>query len=629
MWLALFVSVGSVAAGTAVVLLGSRSHRALEPVRTFALVAAVVVVLTQLLPAAMADIGLWALGVFGIALVAPAGFERVVRFRSGRGSGPRRDPSWIAVELGYIGLLWHRLADGMALGLFGGLGPAAGVDIGVLVAIAAHTVPITGVLVLAYADRYGTRHAVARSVGVAAATCLGVFIVGATPAQTMEIWEPWILAVASGLLLHVIGHDWRAEAPRDLSGRLADMLAIAAGIGLVMLAAGGGHEHTHSGEGGGDVRQDIFNALAELTLETAPVLLIGLAIGALLQTFGGALSTRWLQGGSSLGQAFRGAVVGAPLPICACGVLPLAESLRARGGGPALVVAFLLATPELGVESFALTARFLGWPFALMRLGAAVAVAMLAALVVAWVLKSEARPVAESEPVAPGSEREGVWRRAMDHFDELLHHVGPFTLVGLVLAAYTQAVLPDGGMGSWAGSGLDIVVISLIAVPSYVCAAAATPLAAVLIGKGFYSGAVLAGLLLGPATNLATVGFLRAAFGARAAWMGLGALILAVWVFAVATNLLGLEANVPEGGFGEAHGHSVLALAGSALLGGLVLRGIWRSGLRVWLASLGDAFGSGHAHAHARDHDAHDHSDDHTDDHDQDVPPGPERAPVA
>jgi uncharacterized membrane protein YraQ (UPF0718 family) len=601
-WIALLVSVASVAAGAAVVLLGSRRQGFLEPVRTFALVAAGGVVLAQLLPVAMADVGLWALGVFAIALVAPAGFERIVRFWADRSVSPGisgRDPSWIAVELGYVGFLWHKLADGMALGLFGGLGPGGGVDLGVLGAIAAHTVPITGVLVLAYAQRYGTRHAVARAVGVALATCVGVFVVGATPVRLLEFWEPWILAVASGLLLHVIGHDWRGEAPRDSRARLADMGAIAAGIGLALLSGGTGHGHRHPGAGGTDVRLEIFDALAEITLETAPVLLIGLAIRALLQTFGGRLSSGWLQAGSNLRQAFRGALVGAPLPICACGVLPLAESLRARGGGPALVVAFLLATPELGVESFALTVRFLGWPFALVRLGAAVAVAMVAALVVAKVVQGRGSPGIPIAPAATGSEREGTWRRVLDHFDELLHHVGPFTVMGLILAAYTQAILPQGSMANWSGTGLDIFVVSLVAVPSYVCAAAATPLAAVLIGKGFSSGAVLAGLLLGPATNLATVGFLRHAFGPRAAWMGLVALLLAVWAFSLGANLLGLTAVVPGGAEAMRHAHSPWSLGASALLGAFLLRAIWHDGLRTWLATLADAFGGGHEHGHS------------------------------
>ena len=605
MWLALAVSVGSVAAGAAVVLLGTRSRRWLEPVRPFALVAAGVVVLTQLLPAAMSQVGLWALLVFGIGLVAPAGVESLVRNRAqraGQGPGAGGDASWVAVELGYIGLLAHKLADGMALGLFGGLGPSGGVEIGGLVAIAAHTVPITGVLVLAYADRYSVRQAILRAAGVATATVLGVLVVGATPADTMARAEPWILALASGLLLHVIGHDWRAEAPRDLRGRLADMAAIAAGIGLVLLASGGAHEHGHGEALGTDLRPEIFSALFELSLETAPVLLIGLALAALLQTFGGRISGGWLRGGNSLRQAVRGAVVGAPLPICACGVLPLAESLRTRGAGPALVVAFLLATPELGVESFALTVRFLGWPFALVRLGAALAVAIVAALVLARFSPRSQSEIRREEPVAPGSNREGIARRVLDHFDELLHHVGPFTLVGLILAAYTQAALPAGAASAWSGSGLDIFIVSLVAVPSYVCAAAATPLAAVLIGKGFSSGAVLAGLLLGPATNLATVGFLRRAYGPRAAWMGLLALVASVWAFSFGANALGLEAVLSQADLAAQHAHSPLSGLATGVLVAFLLRAIWRNGLRTWLATLGEMFGGGHDHSHSHDH---------------------------
>ncbi len=612
MFLALAVAVGSVLGGAALVLLGVRNLRAIQPVRTFALVAAVIVVLGQLLPAAMADLGLWALLVFGITLVLPAGFEWIGRIslarRSSGGESEQRDSSWIAVELGYIGLLWHKLADGMALGLFGGSGPTGVVDVGILAAIAAHTIPITAVLVLAYADRYSTTHALFRAGGVALATCLGVVIAGTAPLHYLEAWEPWVMAAASGLLLHVIGHDWHPEAPRDLSGRIAELTAVAAGIGLAVLSETTGHSHStgyshstghsHSAAAAGevDVRVGILDALAELTLETAPILLFGLGVGALLQTFGAGLSTRWLGRGSSIQQALRGAVVGAPLPICACRVLPLAESLRERGGGPALVVAFLLATPELGVESFALTVRFLGWPFALARLGAAIVVAMIAALVVARFFRSEETSWDAEAAVAPGAEGQRSWRSVLYHFDELLHHVGPFALVGLVLAAYVQVILPVDSVEGWAGSGLGILVISIVAIPSYVCAAAATPLAAVLIGKGFSSGAVLAGLLLGPATNLAAVGFLRRSYGPKSAWLGLAGLILSVWAFSLLANYLGLSAVVEPEMAGMAHDRSLWTSGGSALLAIMLMRAIWKSGLRIWLATLADAFGSGHRH---------------------------------
>jgi len=592
----LTVALGSVALGALLVLVGTRSRAALPPIRTFALVAAVVVVLAQLLPAALSEVGLWALGVFIIALVMPAGFERLIKFSQRRKADPsHHDASWVAVEFGYFGLLVHRLGDGIALGIFSGTGASTEANVGALLAVVAHTVPVTAVLVLAYTERYGVRHALLRALGMGAASVLGVLLVDLAPAALILASEPWVLAAASGLLLHVIGHDWHAETPRSSAGRLADILAIAAGIAVAFL---GGLHATPGAHPGDFMRTSILEALADFTLETAPVLLLGLGIGALLQTLGGRISTRWLQSGSSLQQAVRGAVVGAPLPLCACGVLPLADALKKKGAGPALVVAFLLATPELGVESFALTVQFLGWPFALVRLAAAIIVAVVAALVVARHVKAASTLRIDATPLMGESPQGATWNRFVRSFDELLQHVGPFTVVGLLAAAYLQAGLPDQAIEGLAESGLDIFIVSIVAVPSYVCAAAATPLAAVLIAKGFSPGAVLAGLLLGPATNLATVAFLRGAFGAKATWMGLGALIVTVWGVAALCNSLGLvsTADATEGAL--VHEHSIWALAATVFLGLLILRSVWMTGLRTWLATLGEALGSKHEHTH-------------------------------
>lgn len=357
-----------------------------------------------------------------------------------------------------------------------------------------------------------------------------------------------------------------------------------------------------------DLRFAILDALIELTVETAPLLLFGLAVGAVLQTFGSKLPMTWLRAGTPMRQAIRGALVGAPLPICACGVLPLAQSLKQRGAGPALVVSFLLATPELGVESFFLSVRFLGWEFALVRLFAAVGVAVAAALMVSWALGRRDAPPADAATLAADDGEGNVLARSLHHFDELLYHVGPFTVVGLVVAAYVQATLPSGAAVGLARSGLDILVVSAVAMPSYVCAASATPLAAVLLAKGFSPGAVLAGLLLGPATNVATVGFLRAAFGTRAALVALGGLILGVWACALVVNAVGLPISLPATLASDTHEHSWIGIASTVLLGLMVLRAVWQSGLRGWLASLGDALGSGgsdghgHAHAHVSGH---------------------------
>ena len=238
--------------------------------------------------------------------------------------------------------------------------------------------------------------------------------------------------------------------------------------------------------------------------------------------------------------------------------------------------------------------------------------AMVAALVVARFAPAaegdfDGRVVPDVEAVT-GS----FGRRFVGAFDELLYHVAPWTVVGLIAAAYVQAVLPAESLEGMHAYGLDLLVVTLVAVPSYVCAASATPLAAVLLMKGMSPGAVLVGLLLGPATNVATVGFMRASYGTRATVIGGVTLIAAAWTLGLALDLapIPLATVTPES---VAHDHGPVALVAAAALTLVLLRSIWLNGLRAWLGSLGEAMGLGdhghdHAHGHFHHHAGHDHA---------------------
>jgi uncharacterized membrane protein YraQ (UPF0718 family) len=353
----------------------------------------------------------------------------------------------------------------------------------------------------------------------------------------------------------------------------------------------------------------------DLTLDTAPMLLLGLAIAAALQSFGPGLPMGWLTRGRPLGQALRGAVVGAPLPLCSCSVLPVTSGLRARGGAPALVVAFLIATPELGVETLTLTGRMLGWPFAWLRIGAALAVAVVAGLVVGQLARSDEEcDEAPDDDLARRGASAPPLRRFLGAFDELLFHVGAWTAIGLVGAAFTQALLPADAFAHLAGSGSDVLVMTALTIPSYVCASSATPLGAVLLAKGFSPGAVLVGLLLGPATNIATLAFLRRSYGIRAAVGAIVAVLCVTWTLAFGVNawLPGLSTHAIE--TLAAHGHGPVATACAVLLVALLLRSVWLSGARVWLAAMlaTDASSSADAPNEAEHgHGSHGHSHSH------------------
>ncbi|MGE0791663.1 MAG: permease [Sandaracinaceae bacterium] len=609
----ILIALGSVLGGALLGVAGRRS--AFSALNTFALVSALAVVLAQLLPDALAGAGLAALVVFAVGALGPTLLERLGRRIGTRGA-------W-GLELGYWALFVHQLADGVGLATYGA-GRHAGHDhVAVLVAIAAHTVPIIALVTLVYHRRGGPKAVVLRIAPLAGAVIVGLFLPGLLPSEGVERAEPWVTALVAGLLAHVVAHDWQPEhePPRARSGRFADMLAIALGIGLVVL---GGGEHHHGEAGATDLRADVGHALLELSLETAPALLIGLAIGAALSAMSQRLPTEWLRRGGALSQALRGAVVGAPLPICACGVLPLAESLRRRGAGAALVVSFLIATPELGVETFALTGRLLGWPFAIVRVVAAVILAIVAALVVS---RFAPRPSGTLEDEAAARPHDGrpFLARFAEGFDELLYHVAPWTVVGLVGAAYVQASLPTEALGSLRSYGADVAVITLVSIPSYVCAASATPLAAVLLAKGMSPGAVLVGLLIGPATNLATLGFLRKAFGTRAAAIALAAVVACAWGMAGLINMSSVPVSTAPAGAEAEHTHGTLSLVIGVVLVLALLRSIWLNGLRAWLGSLAEGFGGhpdghahhGHAHGHAHGHGhGHDHAHDHGDGHD-------------
>jgi len=623
MLMAVLIATAAVAIGTGLGLASGTSGRASGPLHTFAIVTSVAVVLGQLLPDALAMVGLPALLVFALGFGAPrliemfsdAGKEGEGGHDHGDGDGAGHSHahgdggpgpcSRAGLEISYIGFLLHRIGDGMGLGLYSSGAHAGHGHYDLVLAIAGHTVPVTALVTMAFKERHGARDAILRMVGVVAATGLGMALTGALSEATLASWEPWLAAAVAGLLMHVVTHGWeRPQKPTSLS-RVMDFAAIAVAISLV---AFGGHSHAAE-HGLPQLRTAMGEALIELGIETAPMLLFGLAIAALLQTQGARIPARFLRGGSDAGQAARGALMGAPLPVCACGILPIAHGLRQRGGSAAFVVAFLLSTPELGIETFFLTGRFLGWPFAFLRLGAALAVAMVAAWLLATALRRGGEGEGEESIVDTTGERPfeetspggGQLRQVLHHFDDLLYHIGAWTLVGLLAAAYVQAAVGDGALGGLSSSGLDIIVVSLLAVPSYVCASSATPLAAVLLAKGMSPGAVLAGLLLGPATNLATVAWLRKMFGGRATAWGLGGLLATTWAIALVVNAT-FTPHVPTELAVTAHEHGLISEASAVLLSLLVVRAVWRNGLRAWLGSLGETLGEG-GHSHG----AHSH----------------------
>ncbi|MFO0660461.1 MAG: permease [Polyangiaceae bacterium] len=590
----LLCTVGSVALGAALPWLPGMKRGALGPLRTFALAAALTVVTTHLLPEAAEQLGVSALFFFGIGLVLPGVVERVgVWLGRTATSKSEAHAHWASAHLGYLGLVVHQLTEGAALGAY----PSASAA-DVAVALGAHTIPLTALVMMGFTRSVGRSGAIVRAAGLAVASAGGILL-GHVATPLVHDGAPWMTAIAGGLVLHLVGHDLKSDAPRTTMLRFFELVALAAGVALTLV---GIRAHQSATGDSPEIQHHLVHLLADYAMATAPPLLVGLTLGALIQTRGLTLDAQGFARGSTLLQALRGAFMGVPLPLCACGIVPLARTMSQRGAGPSLVVSFLLSTPVIGIETFALTARFLGWSFAGVRVVAALILAIMGGLIAALVRKQLPAQDATSDevkitPSHVDAEQElALTRRFSAAFDEMMLHTAPWVFVGIVGAAYADTLLTNGSLDHLAGSGKDILIVTAIAVPSYVCASSATPFAAVLIAKGISPGAVLAGLLLGPITNVASATFLARAYGKRTAFATLLALVVATWGLSLAANAWlpasSADLPLPTG----AHEHSILSMVAALVLVALITRALWLSGARAWVASLVGLHEHGHVH---------------------------------
>ena len=298
--------------------------------------------------------------------------------------------------------------------------------------------------------------------------------------------------------------------------------------------------------------------ILQVALAAAPWLLIGLAAAGLIKAFmSESALQRWL-GGRGLASISRAAVIGAPLPLCSCGAIPTALALHRGGAGRGPTTAFLIGTPGIGVDSVTLTFALLGPLMALARAASAVVTAIGVGLLVAVTggRPATASPAksncssgcctsAAAAPAAAdaGSVQARLWGGLRYAFGDLLDDIGGWILAGLVIAGVLIALVPPQALAVYGSGLLPMLLLAVIGIPLYICATAATPIAAGMIAAGVSPGAALVFLLAGPITSMATLAVLRREMGNAALVCYLGGIV-------VAAVLLGLLLDHGIGRFG-------------------------------------------------------------------------------
>lgn len=307
-----------------------------------------------------------------------------------------------------------------------------------------------------------------------------------------------------------------------------------------------------------------FDELWFLLLEMAPWLLLGLIFAGLLKVYFPQKHIDKYLGKSNFKSSVNASLLGVPMPLCSCGVIPTGISFFKNGASKGATNSFLISTPQTGVDSIFATYSMLGWPFAVLRPIVAFVTGVVGGAVTNVLIKE--KPVKPASPFAnfkidtavlgktdktcdddscgcneskTEDKRHSLVRAADYAFVELLQDIAKWLILGFFVAALISVALPDDFFSSFKGLGLiEILVVLAASVPIYVCATGSIPIAAVLLMKGVSPGAALVFLMAGPATNVATIAVLGKTMGRKSLTIYLSTIIFGAIIFGLLTNWL-------------------------------------------------------------------------------------------
>jgi uncharacterized protein len=328
----------------------------------------------------------------------------------------------------------------------------------------------------------------------------------------------------------------------------------------------------------------LVNSFYDLSNAMAIYILLGLIFaGVLHELVPESLVTKHL-GKESVASVLKATFFGIPLPVCSCGVIPLASSIKKSGASSGATLSFLISTPITGVDAILATFGMFGWIFTFYRVVTSMLIAIAAGILtnlydtpVSISRFSVKKPPEQSQKSCCSSAPErkkfslyGVYQYA---FGNLLGDIAKPLLWGLVLGALITVMIPSNLSAILiAHPYLSYFIVIAIAAPMYVCATSSLPIAAALMLSGVSPGAAFVFLTAGPATNTVTIGVVKEMLGKRALMIYLSVIVIGSVLFGVGLDMLFLVGEISVLEMIHLHEEaSWIEIGSSFLLWGLIL----------------------------------------------------------
>lgn len=322
---------------------------------------------------------------------------------------------------------------------------------------------------------------------------------------------------------------------------------------------------------------ELLNNFVLLFTESAPYLLLGLLLAGIIRML---VPDKWIT--KFLGErssVITAAVIGTPLPLCSCSVIPTAIGIRRAGASKASTASFMVATPETGVDSIGVTLALMGPVMAIFRPISAIFSAIMAGtLVRLWDVES---PPKAAEPVhscCGGKAKtltltEKLKAAIIYGYGKLISDFMGWLLIGIGFAALIQTYVPPSLLSEYGNGIFAMLLTVVISIPMYICATASTPVAAGLMLSGVSPGAALVFMLTGPATNIATLMVVKNELGSRSLFAYLTGVISSALLMGILLDWIvdyyQLTIEVSHGEHGDMT--SIVYSASAIILAGLII----------------------------------------------------------
>jgi len=331
---------------------------------------------------------------------------------------------------------------------------------------------------------------------------------------------------------------------------------------------------------------EYFRALIELTMEMAPYLMLGFLFAGIMYVWFPRKKVYKYLGKPNSASVINAALIGIPLPLCSCGVIPTGISFYNSGASKGSSVSFLISTPQTGVDSIMVTYSLLGLPMAIVKPVIALFTGFLGGFLtnVFGGKKSDKQDAGNNDNGDDSNKDRSLAGMLRYAFVEFLEDIAKWLVIGLLIAALIDIVVPESFFSNDFGNEyLAMILILVTAIPLYVCATGSVPIAAILMLKGLSPGAAIVFLMAGPATNVATMTVIGKVLGRKTLIIYLTAIIIGAMFFGILINEF-----LPREWFTTAihsihtgeHAHDILPnwlkWASSILLTGLIINALFR-----------------------------------------------------